>query len=1782
MTSTYLSTCNKNEYHYLRGNIKHKEIADIQAQNDSGPGQKTLSSSTGSNVCSTHCRALTGSGIHYASDANVNNGGNNSCDGSTSGGCYAPLLYDAFEEPYIEKSIPSIAAVEDSPNSYMPPPSPAPNSDRYIMGVVSPQTVHAQCVENYTTYYDDDTRQGDNFNIHQHSPPQQHTATPYSSSSTSVSALSAKDTCVSNFTEKYVSSMQQCSTMPTPRFRVPDRVCEVATPKLVILNSPCDIIRGEDIYEATRDEPTVHAVRYVPSTNNLAENTRFLARDTYTYLRSTVHTPVKRYIPTPPNQMSTDITVQPTVSSQITKRGVSEGNSNAASLNRCNGRQTTMQYINTAPNPIRMKCCRDGSTNTTRIQAGNKNVPHLTHSLQHRSFSAGEYSNTSAKLCSRNSSHNANKNGFSCNGMSNTVGSINLKCTALTGRDSSLIIVHDQNLLDNSHKTETNSDSTSFISSTSSLGLRSSPLSLSLCASPDFAVASRNAHSKGFIRSHATASGIYSNTNSLTNDYLTRTPSYEYANMTIVSVTADASNYKTPVTKMERTSSSNNSTGYSSIHTTNSALPATCMHCNTVRRTAGVHQTTQTTDPISPTPLQQTMDGGNNLVQTALGETSFAHRLPTSESHISPHCPVNAVGRGDKYSGNIFSSKTDDSNSSTSTMEQMPQPKQREQIFVTSQKSQKMIIRQSTITEKLEVVGNSLCSQSVSRECHLLQSSPVHSCRQQQQYQHPSQQQQPFPIQILQAQDLQEQQENIQSCSSKIQFSRYVQKEISRFFGVDECTEAEQAVIWQGRQRRLALRRFGTLKNDSDLNSEITNNRDHCERHHRVYCYGAGENRQCYRHYHSSERPDILPSQDTEDGDLRSLEYTTNRNNFLVANFHLGGDVERKASVATMIMSSVTFILSILNKRENSRIHRHWSRRFTSANINDIRNVQNPEKFIEDIAAVQENEIYFDSEEEASHHTNSNRRKDNVNSIVDIKIPQTLTKETGVRQGGTGSAVIGNNGVKIMEHHRQIYISERVHGWRASSVMDTNTNTTTIMSEQAHAALHLQPPTNNGKISVEQSQSNLFSQSASSSDHLNAKNTSASASFKKTTCSNRLSAELISDTLDNSHQPIQRKVRMFSLNDLDDRDDHRPFFTYWINTVQMLVLLLSVICYGIGPMGIGIEKKSGQVLVNSLSLQTVQHTEQRNIWVGPRNYDLVHLGAKFATCMRSDIRVMDVLLQTRRQERETACCIRNDDSGCVQSSQADCSVRGLFPASISTWNKWSTVESGPGGRISGSVCGLDPKYCETPASIAPYEWPDDITKWPICRKMNSFSQRFRYKDHTAEHMVCEVIAHPCCIGVYGECRITTREYCDFVNGYFHEEASLCSQISCLDNVCGMLPFISVEVPDQFYRIFTSLCLHAGVLHLAITITLQHVFLADLERLIGPIRTAILYIGCGLAGNLTSAVLVPYKPEVGPLASLSGVIASFTVLLILIHWKQLCKPHIALCKLVCITAILFGIGTLPWQLNFAGLLAGAFCGIFLTVALVPFVSITEYERKAKIKLIWSCIIFHLFIYSVLYLIFYLVPMELTGLNTGELLNAKINAKSGSDSKGAGGVIVGVEGGRFGYERSHSLSRSDISPRYVINNKSKNAYGDEKKDHYFSMQQPRQYYYHHRYSDIMTVEEHLVKGLLQPQKRYMSPVSTFHYYDFHINLKNNPISSKIKYNHGNTDLKNNNRVITYSNSSNASDKIGGMNKFPKGMKSNCEDVNTNLDRPLRVIGGGNLISNNCSNLKVGTYV
>lgn len=479
-----------------------------------------------------------------------------------------------------------------------------------------------------------------------------------------------------------------------------------------------------------------------------------------------------------------------------------------------------------------------------------------------------------------------------------------------------------------------------------------------------------------------------------------------------------------------------------------------------------------------------------------------------------------------------------------------------------------------------------------------------------------------------------------------------MRREVMRFFGVEISTEAEDFALWQGRQRRLALRRFGTLKTETaELPEGCAMESNGAEGHHNVHCSGfnnAGQQHHHYHnhhhhhhhnhhnHHHATERPDILPIQDTEDdealanggsdaagGAVRRRGMRDHYHHpYYNIDFRAGDHVERKPSVMSMLVSSFSFIVNTLNKRQiRFKERRQWSRSFAPSSV------QNPgiaegsasnNEIYEGVAELQAEELFFDS-------------------------PPGMEANAA---SASGSGTPANNPtVRAANVDRQMFITaeRNQQGWRTSNMMNQNGSA----SVQQAVVVHGQADQDS---SPQQQQQQQMQQNQQQQQHQ-----------VPGIRANRISSQILDGVLENSRRPVSHKIKLFCVNDLDDRTDHRPFFTYWINTVQIIVLFLSLLCYGIGPIGFGLEQRTGQVLVTSLSLQTVQHTEQRNIWIGPRNQDLVHMGAKFATCMRRDVKIIDVMMKTRRQERETACCIRNDDSGCVQSSQADCSVRGLFP-----------------------------------------------------------------------------------------------------------------------------------------------------------------------------------------------------------------------------------------------------------------------------------------------------------------------------------------------------------------------------------------------------------------------------------------------------------------------------------------------------------------------------------------
>ncbi|KAE9553933.1 hypothetical protein FO519_002859 [Halicephalobus sp. NKZ332] len=426
----------------------------------------------------------------------------------------------------------------------------------------------------------------------------------------------------------------------------------------------------------------------------------------------------------------------------------------------------------------------------------------------------------------------------------------------------------------------------------------------------------------------------------------------------------------------------------------------------------------------------------------------------------------------------------------------------------------------------------------------------------------------------------------------------------------------------------------------------------------------------------------------------------------------------------------------------------------------------------------------------------------------------------------------------------------------------------------------------------------------------------------------------------------------------DETYDERPFFTYWITCVQICVMLLALLRFGFGTTFskryFDVTERSGDVLAPSISQVHLVVYEQNNIWIGPSYADLVHMGAKYAPCMRRDRKILDRIEEERRVEsEETGCCI--SAIGCFQTS--DCARQ--FSKLVKFIN-----DSRSNPPMIRGVCGQDPRFCKRPRSVDINTWSQDISQWPICEEIYQNAK-------LPDHMRCEIQGRPCCIQMHGQCRITTKEYCNFVKGYYHENATLCSQVSCLGDVCGMTPFMRRDHPDQFYRFVTPLFIHAGIIPCIVTVWIQFTYMRKFEIMIGWIRLSIIYFASGIGGYIASATFVPYMPQVGPSGAQMGILGAMVVNVIY-NWKYLKNPVVSLgCHLI-VAAFLFLLGILPFIDNI-GQIFGFVIGALLAFALIPYLAVDK-----KLVLIIFSFITVVCLLIGLIILFYLDPEELRDL------------------------------------------------------------------------------------------------------------------------------------------------------------------------------------------------------------
>jgi len=397
-------------------------------------------------------------------------------------------------------------------------------------------------------------------------------------------------------------------------------------------------------------------------------------------------------------------------------------------------------------------------------------------------------------------------------------------------------------------------------------------------------------------------------------------------------------------------------------------------------------------------------------------------------------------------------------------------------------------------------------------------------------------------------------------------------------------------------------------------------------------------------------------------------------------------------------------------------------------------------------------------------------------------------------------------------------------------------------------------------------------------------------------------------------------------------DDRREYFTSWLSFVQVVIMIVVLCIYPFAPIGIDVKKEQGEVTLNRegvLYKENLQINIIESFWLGPSLESLILLGAKYAPCMRRDDRVFEKINEDRIKENKTGCCMAVNNNGCIQRTAEQC----MTPA----------VEFG-----EGKVCGQDPKYClvSTPPAA---EWdPISIINWPRCEK-----QKPPPPGDEVRHLTCQVAGRPCCVKTQGQCVITTKENCDFRRGVYHPTHTLCSQVDCLAATCGN-NFYNNDQPDQIYRLFISLFLCAGILHLVVVLIFNATILRDIEGYAGCWRTGIIFILTGIGGNLWSSILLPYQAEVGESGAMFGIFACVFVEGIR-KWKLLVSPwkYIGKLMLILFFALLFGL--LPMVDNYAHIF-GFLYGILLGFPLLPTIPTAdeeeepeEYKRETRINL-----------------------------------------------------------------------------------------------------------------------------------------------------------------------------------------------------------------------------------------
>ncbi|XP_078668006.1 inactive rhomboid protein 1-like [Branchiostoma floridae x Branchiostoma belcheri] len=406
---------------------------------------------------------------------------------------------------------------------------------------------------------------------------------------------------------------------------------------------------------------------------------------------------------------------------------------------------------------------------------------------------------------------------------------------------------------------------------------------------------------------------------------------------------------------------------------------------------------------------------------------------------------------------------------------------------------------------------------------------------------------------------------------------------------------------------------------------------------------------------------------------------------------------------------------------------------------------------------------------------------------------------------------------------------------------------------------------------------------------------------------------------------IPRRDHPYVRAQMDALPVYSPIVILIISIAQIIVFGTFCALGGVADIALEHTVVTANNIHTFMGRESVQRVTTPNLWIGPTMRYWISQGATFAPCMRDDY-VTNLYLAQAQFDLSVplGCCELPARDLAGTTTQAEC----------------DTLTGGTGSWRA-TPCG----------------------------------SRLAGESATAAH-----IMRPCCYGIMGKCKLTTLQHCTFVNGVFSQYGEEhCSKVNCVAETCGPGDLSSDSaqpykprpsaLTNQWWRWLLSPWLHAGLIHLILVVAVQCIVGVRIERMVGGVRLAIVYLICGAGGNMTGAVFSPYSPQMGGSAAACGLLGCACVEL-LQAWRLVPRAPCKLLTLLTVLTVLFTAGTLPLVDNWAQL-GGFVFGLLSALVFLPYIVLGRWDARRKRCLVVFGFVMIVLMYSVLLMMFYYV-------------------------------------------------------------------------------------------------------------------------------------------------------------------------------------------------------------------